>query len=215
MHGGGRLARAALLVAEDDDMRLARGRTRRRQLTVTPAGPRWRCRGTRRRPWAGPASALVSALTPMPSSKAAFGQMLSTTTTPRLQPVEQPGMEHDRACAVAEPRPAALGDAEAARNRSGWISTVGRPLAGARARRLGEGGVQELARRGGHQAEGMLARRRRRSARPVIGQRRHLGMVDAQALPVRLEAELAVGMAEAVEEMRRPRKAARNRASGR
>ena len=36
----------------------------------------------------------------------------------------------------------------------------------------------------------------------MIGQHRHLGVVDAQRLPIRLEMELAVGMAEAVEEMR-------------
>ena len=37
-------------------------------------------------PLGGPASALVSALTPIPSSKAPLGQMLSTTTTPGCSP---------------------------------------------------------------------------------------------------------------------------------
>ena len=50
MHGGGRFARAALLVAENDDMRLARGRGGAFAVrTVMPAAPRPRCRGTPRR----------------------------------------------------------------------------------------------------------------------------------------------------------------------
>jgi hypothetical protein len=84
MHCRGGFARAALLVPENDDMRLAAddgaevdGHAFRIQMAVS-----WKTAP----PFGGPASALVSALTPIPSSKAPFGQMLSTTTTPGCSP---------------------------------------------------------------------------------------------------------------------------------
>ena len=73
----------------------------------------------------GAASALIRALIPMPSSNAAFGQMLSTTSTPGCWP------SRTWACRRTAPRPlpSRTGSPAAMPSRlasSGWIRTVGR-----------------------------------------------------------------------------------------
>ena len=61
-------------------------------------------------------------------------------------------------------------------------------LALARARGLGEGGVEVAARRRGDQPEGMCIVGRV-DALPVVGQGRHAGMIASHACPVGAEAE--------------------------
>src|SRR4029077_9555195 len=85
MHGGGRFPRPAFFIAQNDDLGAPLGNTRTRrqdhagriQMAVS-----WKTAP----PLGGPGSALVKVLMPLPSSKAAFGQMLSTTTTPGCRP---------------------------------------------------------------------------------------------------------------------------------
>ena len=60
---------------------------RHRQFAGRRLHPRPRCRGTPRRPSGSAGSSLTSALMPMPPSKSAFGQTLSTITTPGCWPV--------------------------------------------------------------------------------------------------------------------------------
>src|SRR5262249_39153887 len=87
MHRCGRLARAAPPVAEHDAVRLApRPRRRVRQQGDHAGRAHTAVSWKTAPPLGGPGSALVSALMPSPPSKAALGQMLSTTSTSRASP---------------------------------------------------------------------------------------------------------------------------------
>src|SRR5205807_902026 len=122
MHRRGRFARAALLVSQNDDVRLPaddRSEVDGHAFLIQTAVS-WKTAP----PLGGPASALVSALTPIPSSKALLGQMLSTTTTPGCSPSKS------RAWIRMEPRrlPMRSRSPSATARRpasAGWIITVG------------------------------------------------------------------------------------------
>ena len=109
-----RLARAALLVADDQDMaaaldprrlRLGDARIGRRLESARsrrPCGSRRRCRGTPRRRWASRDRPRSAALMPMPVSKLRLGQMPSTTTTPFCWPARGLGIDDGLAALVAD-----------------------------------------------------------------------------------------------------------------
>ncbi len=151
-------------------------------------------------PLGGAGSALSRMLTPMPSAQCWFGQMLSTTMVVSCWPADA------LACTTSEPRSlpsrieVAVGQAEL---RHGVRAQQrGRALlALQRGRHLGEGRVQELARRGRDQAVGLVGGRLV-AGRHVVGQLRHQVAVRPEARPVGLEAEAAVGGREAVQVMR-------------
>src|SRR5690606_28958287 len=108
-HAGTRSAAAATA-------RLATGSLRSQTAVSWNAAP----------PFGGAASALIRTLSATPSSKAAFGQMLSTTSTPGCWP------SRISAWRRTEPRPLPrrTGSPAAMPSRlasSGWIRTVGRP----------------------------------------------------------------------------------------
>ena len=77
----------------------------------------------------------------------------------RLQSFGQPRMQHHLAARIAEPHPHRRRPCQAAPHPPACISTVGRPSRFARTRHLGEAGVEETARRCGHQPERTVGRR--------------------------------------------------------
>ena len=93
-----------------------------------PVATRLPCRDTRRRHWERRASALTKALIPTPSSKAWFGQTLSTTTTPRCTPSNARRVHDDAGLTVADAYAIAGRDVALAAMSSGCTSTVGRFL---------------------------------------------------------------------------------------
>ena len=189
----------------------ARFRANKRQS----ARPRFRrpaptraCRGTPRRRTARRCRRRSATLIPRPSRKAEGGQTPSLTIRPRGSAVEdaaRAGAFRRARCRAATTSPSASPSAAAS---SGCISAVGRRFARARGRRLGEARVEEVARRRGRELERMLVVGRLVD-RPVVGQGRHVAPRPLEAVvgegrgrPIRAQAEVAVGIGEAVEEMR-------------
>src|SRR5579875_2731370 len=116
-----------------------------------------------------------------------------------LQAVEQPGMEPHFATLIAQSNEPALGNAEP----SGILRVNERrrpPLAFARGRGFGEGGVQKLSGGRGDQAEWAFRRALLNHAN-MVGQLRKTGIIGTDRLPVGREVETAIRMAETVKEM--------------
>src|SRR5215472_15466121 len=110
------------------------------------------------------------------------------------------GFQNDRAAAVADAHTRTRADAQLKRRM--WMHAQHRPaLLGNRGRRLREGRVEEIARRRANQFVGMLRIALLVVLQPICdGGHARVGRPDP--LPIRLEVELAVGLGEAVEEMR-------------
>ena len=129
-----------------------------------------------------------------------LGQMLSTTIVVSCWPGRA------LAWSTSEPRslPRRTGSPSARPSWamvSGFISAVGRCSRFTRGRHLGEGRVQELARRVRPPGGRACAGRRLVAGRHVVGQLRHQVAARAEARPVGLEAEAAVRRREAVQMM--------------